>query len=108
MKRLRLKAKDRAILREIGNEVIELQNDWSRRLRNALLCLASSDPQWMVWVEREINTESMPLQEITRLVEARARILVLKAHRYFGRQCIGSYIFRDDWVFTDRGNLGPG
>lgn len=108
MRRSRLNAKERATLRNMGDEVIQLQNDWPRRLRNALLCMALSDPRWMMWVEREIDEESMPLQEITRLIEARARILVLKAHRYFGRQCIGNYIFRDDWVFTDRGNLGPG
>ncbi len=108
MKKSRLNARERATLRGIGDEVLQLQHDWPRRLRNALLCLAYSDPQWMMWVEREIDEESMTLQEIARLVEARARILVLKAHRYFGRQCIGNYIFRDDWVFTDRGNLGPG
>ena len=108
MRRSRLNARERAVLRDMGNEVLQLQNDWQRRLRNALLCMALSDPRWMMWIEHEIDKESMSLQEITRLVEARARILVLKAHRYFGRQCIGNYIFRDDWVFTDRGNLGPG
>ena len=108
MRRSRLNAKERSTLRSMGDEVIQLQNDWQRRLRNALLCMALSDTQWMVWVEHEIDVESMSLQEITRLIEARARILVLKAHHYFGRQCIGNYIFRDDWVFTDRGNLGPG
>ena len=108
MRHSKLNAKERATLRNMGDEVIQLQNDWQRRLRNALLCMALSDPRWMMWIEHEIDEESMSLQEITRLIEARARILVLKAHRYFGRQCIGNYIFRDDWVFTDRGNLGPG
>ena len=108
MKRSRLNAKERATLRSMGDEVLQLQNDWQRRLRNALLCLTSADPRWMIWVEREIDVDSMSMQEITRLIETRARILVLKAHRYFGGQCIGNYIFRDDWVFTDRGNLGPG
>lgn len=108
MKKSKLNSKERAILRDMGEDVVQLQFDWQRRLRNALLCMASADPQWITWVEREIDVESMTVQEIARLVEARARILVLKAHRYFGRQCIGNYIFRDDWVFTDRGNLGPG
>ena len=108
MRRSRLNAKERATLRSMGDDVLQLQNDWQRRLRNALLCLSLSDPRWISWVEREIDPESMTLQEITRLVEIRARIRVLKAHSYFGRQCIGNYIFRDDWAFTDRGNLGPG
>lgn len=107
-RRPRLNAREQAMLRKIGDEELQLKSDWHRRLRNALLCMTSDDPTWMMWVEREIDTESMSLQEITRLVEARARIKVLKAHSFFGRQCIGNYIFRDDWVFTDRGNLGPG
>jgi hypothetical protein len=108
MKKIKLRASDKAILREMGDEFLQLQGDWQRRLRNALLNLALNDPRWMAWVEREIDPESMSLIEITRMVEARARNQTLKAHSYFGRNCIGSFIFRDDWVFTDRGNLGPG
>lgn len=85
-----------------------LPGDWSRRLRNALLCLSLSDAHWMMFVENEIKPESMPVQEMTRLIEARARLIVLKPHSFFGRKIIGDMIFRDDWAFTDRGNLGPG
>lgn len=106
--RSRLDAHGRVLFRSFADDDIDLKNNWTRRFRNALLCLTSSDPRWMSWVEREIDTEQMTLIEITRLIEARARILVLKPHRYFGRNIIGDMIFRDDWVFTDRGNLGPG
>jgi len=95
-------------MRVIGEGVLALRYDWERRLRNALLCLVLSDPRWMHWVDREIDTEAMTLQEMTRLVEARARLIVLKPHSFFGRNIIGDMIFRDDWAFTDRGNLGPG
>lgn len=105
MKKSKLRAYERALFREIGKEESILQNDWPRRLRNALLNLAQHDPRWMTWVEQEIDPESMGLVEITRLIEARARIRTLKAHSYFGRTCIGNYIFRDDWFYTDRGNL---
>jgi len=108
MKRSRLKAKERATLREMGNEALQLRVDWQRRLKNALLCLSLSDPKWITWVEREIDMESMSLVEITRMVEIRSRACVLKAYNFFGRDHIGSLIFRDSWTFTDRGNLGPG
>ena len=108
MKKSRLNSKERATLREMGDEVLQLQHDWQRRLRNALLSMTSSDPNWMIWVERKIDMESMSLQEVTRMVEARARSLVLKGYRYLDRQHIGNLIFRDDWTFTDRGHLGPG
>ena len=108
MKRSRLNAKERATLRELGNESLQLRADWQRRLENALLCLSLSDPKWIMWVEREIDMESMPLIQITRLVEIRSRACVLKAYSYFGRKHISDLIFRDSWTFTDRGNLGPG
>lgn len=108
MKKSKLNSKERAILREMGDEVLQLQYDWQRRLRNALLCMTLSDPSWMMWVEREIDMKSMSLQKVTRLVEARTRSLVLKGYGYLGRQHIGNLIFRDDWTFTDRGHLGPG
>lgn len=108
MKRSKLKAGERNTLRMIGVDALDLRNNWTRRLRNALLCLACSDRRWMIWVDRELDPEKMSLQEMTRLIEARARLIVLKPYSYFGRKCIGDFIFRDDWAFTDRGNLGPG
>jgi len=108
MKKSKLKAKDKNILRLMGEDALDLRHNWGRRLRNALLCLAMSDARWMVWAERELDFERMSVPEMTRLVEARARLIVLKPYAYFGRKCIGDFIFRDDWAFTDRGNLGPG
>lgn len=103
-----LNSKERATLRMMGEDALDLRYNWQRRLRNALLCLATSDKHWMMWVERELDIKSMTIQEMTRLIEARARLIVLKPYSYFGRKCIGDFIFRDDWAFTDRGNLGPG
>lgn len=108
MKKSKLNAKDKNILRLMGEDALDLRHNWGRRLRNALLCLAMSDARWMVWAERELDSERMSVPEMTRLVEARARLIVLKPYAYFGRKCIGDFIFRDDWAFTDRGNLGPG
>lgn len=104
----RLNSKERDVLRMMGEDALDLRYNWPRRLRNALLCLATSDKHWMMWVERELDPESMTIQEMTRLIEARARLIVLKPYSYFGRKIIGDFIFRDDWAFTDRGNLGPG
>lgn len=108
MEKIKMRARERNMLRDMGNDVLDLRADWNRRLINALLALSQSDPRWMVWIEHEVQPESMGLEEITRLVEARARVRVLKAYNYFGHQCIGDLIFRDTWTFTDRGNLGPG
>jgi len=106
--RSKLNARERGVFREMADDVFDLRHNWERRLKNALSCLTQCDPQWMVWVEREIDMEEMSFQEITRLIEARARLIVLKPYGYFGRKVIGDFIFREDWAFTDRGNLGPG
>ena len=108
LRKIRLNSTERATLRMMGDDALDLRKNWPRRFRNALLCLACSDRRWMIWVERELDIEQMTLQEMTRLIEARARLIVLKPYSYFGRKCIGDFIFRDDWAFTDRGNLGPG
>ena len=108
LRRRKLNLKERATLRMMGEDAQDLRYNWPRRLRNALLCLATSDKNWMIWVERELDPERMSIAEMTRLIEARARLIVLKPYSYFGRKCIGDFIFRDDWAFTDRGNLGPG
>jgi hypothetical protein len=108
MKKSKLNSRERNTLRAIGDDALDLRHNWQRRFRNALLCLVLSDRRWMVWVDQNIDPERMSVQEMTRLIEARARLIVLKPYNYFGRNCIGNYIFRDDWAFTDRGNLGPG
>lgn len=104
----KLNTHEKNILRDMGKDMLTLRLDWPRRLQNSLLCLVLSDPRWMMWVQREIDPESMSTQEITRLIEARARFIVLKPHSFFGNKILGNLIFREDWMFTDRGNLGPG
>lgn len=85
-----------------------LRDDWTRRLRNALVALSGLDRQWMIWVERELPSPSLGgLIFTTRLVEARARALLLKRYGYFGFQDIGHLVF-EDWPFGDDGNLPPG
>jgi len=87
---------------------MELRTNIKRRFQNALLCLAQSDPHWMIWVEKNIKQDQVIGMRELMLIEARARMFVLRAYGYFGRKKIGDMIFRHDWPFTDNGNLGPG
>ena len=103
----RLIKREKETLREVSQPYLETRYNWERRLQNALLALANSDPQWMIWVEKNVNLR-WSLPRITRLIEAYTRARFLKPHGYFGRQQISSLIFRDDWCFTDRGTLSPG
>lgn len=107
MKKIRINSRERAWLADMARESLQLQENWPRRLRNALLSLSNTDPSWMIWVEREIDPDwSIP--KITRLVEARARAFYLRPHAYFGRESIGWFLFCDTLVFTDLGNLKAG
>lgn len=106
MKRSKLNAKENGALRDMALETIDLRYNWNRRLRNAALALALSDPGWMAWIERNVPKQIEP-QKAIRIIEPRARALVLKQYSFFGRQYIGGLIFRD-WPFTDDGNLTPG
>lgn len=108
MKRLRLGKKERTALRDMAIETLELRFDYSRRFRNAILCLTQSDPKWMVWVEQNLPMDGRFRMRDLVLVESRARAVVLKAHGYLGRKNIGDLIFREHWPFTDRGSLSPG
>ncbi len=105
--RNRLNAADREVLRAVGQEYYILRGDPKRRLRNALLCLAQSDPGWIVWVEENLPRRGLRERDVV-LVEARARARVLKDYNYLGRQEIGSLLFRHDWPFTEEGALSPG
>ena len=89
---------------------LSLREDWPRRLRNALLALSWLDPGWMSWVEREIDPHALTLgtcAATARLVEARARALLLRRFHFFGYEKIGELIFLD-WPFGDDGRLTPG
>ena len=107
MKRYRLNQQERQWMKDMGTDALFLRHDWRRRLRNALIALAGSDPAWMVWLESEIDPDVMDVIGITRMVEARARTLVLRRHSFLGRLTIGDLIFRD-WPFGDDGALTPG
>jgi hypothetical protein len=103
----KLNANERKALRDMALDVIDLRYNWQRRFRNALLGLALSDPQWIMFVEKEIHPETMKLSEMTRLIEARARFKILKNYEYIRRFSAEAH-FRDTWVFTDNGSLGSG
>ncbi len=103
----RLKAAEWVPLRELDSERMALQYDFRRRLRNALIALMNEDRGWMAWIERNIRRR-WPLCLQARMVEARARALVLKHYQFFGYQEIGFLLFREDWMFSDCGNLMAG
>lgn len=113
MPKLRLKAAARRdAFRLLAEDALELKADRLRRFRNAILCLALSDPRWLVWVERTLPPS---LDEICEdldiwlmLVEAAARWRVLKSYGFFQRRFISELLFRHNWAFTDRGTLSPG
>lgn len=108
MKSIRLNAKEKAYMRAIGTEALELRFDTRRRFRNAVYALTQMDPRWMIWLEQNLPEDGTFTMRELLLVEARARAFVLKAHGYLGRLQIGFLIFRHDWAFTDEGNLSPG
>lgn len=84
----------------------ELPNDQARRLRNAMRALVQLDPHWLSWVENNIPRECTKAYR-TRMVECRARAIVLARHGWFGCLIVGHMLFRD-WPFNDDGNLTPG
>jgi hypothetical protein len=107
MKKIRLNAKEKDYMRQIGDDAISLRYDLDRRLRNAVLALALSDPKWMSWLEDNIPPHKIGRHHL-QLIEVRTRALVLKNYSFLvGRNPI-ELIFRQDWAFTDRGTLSPG
>lgn len=104
----RLNAKERAVLRDLGTEALDLRFDHARRFRNAVYALAQMDPQWMIWVEENLPSDGTFRMRELILVESRARAFVLKVHGWLGRKCVGELVFRENWPFTDRGSLSPG
>lgn len=81
-------------------------DDWEKRFFNALRGLVLSDPKWMLFLERETSID-MPIEQITMLVEARAKAAALKPYRYM-ITITGQKLFNPRWQFTDRGTLPPG
>lgn len=111
MGKLRLNQKERAMMRDITIDTVELRFDQARRLRNALLALSLMDAGWMAWAERELprripkNPER--LTRLVFLVETRARGLMLKNYRFLFRGRESGFLLRD-WPFSDDGALTPG
>ncbi len=106
--RYKLNDQQRGWMEDMAIDVRCLREDWPRRLRNALMALSGLDRRWMTWVEKELPSPSLGgLVFTTRLVEARARALLLKRYHYFGFEDIGHLIFQD-WPFDNDGNLTSG
>lgn len=97
---------DRAKI-SLADDFPALKNDLHRRLRNAVLALALSDKNWMIWLEEEIDPETMLFESMLQLIESRARAITLKSYGYLGNYHISEFIFRD-WPFTDSGDLSHG
>lgn len=111
MRRPKLKAVHRQILRDMGDEALALRYDARRRFRNALLAIALDDPRWMMWVERNLPNgfaECVSGEWILLMVEARARAPMYSGYKSLIGSDISGFIFRHNRPFTDRGNLSPG
>jgi len=102
----------REAFRLIGAERLELRENRLRRFRNALLALTLSDPNWMLWAERNLPPRMDEIEQDLEiwlmLIEAAARWRVFAAYGFFHNKTIGYLLFRHDWAFTDRGTLSPG
>ena len=99
--------RERAALDDVYADVASLTGNLPRRRRNALRVLVAEDPRWMMWIEREIDP-GWPLPRQTRLIEARARALVLRHHSFFGCKQIGDLLFSEHTLFTDYGSMLAG
>lgn len=87
----KLTRREKIYLQEVDIEKESLRNDPERRLRNALCALASMDKAWMIWVETHVPVESDTYMAM-RLVEMRARELVMCGYRYLGESVIKQII----------------
>jgi hypothetical protein len=97
--------KDKAVLSNLGVESLSLYYDWPRRMQNALRVL-SSDPHLIIWLEKEFPKRiDGNIEEITRLLEIRVRIRILKIYGWLGRNRPGDIIFNDRMLVNDDGNL---
>lgn len=83
-----------------------LRLDPMRRLRNALFALANLDKGWMSWVEKNVPSCG-DVRVAMRLVEVRARELVMGSYRYLGEAVI-KQIVDGDRPFGDDGTLLQG
>jgi hypothetical protein len=104
--RHRLNVQELRLLNEFGARTFDLRQDWPRRLRNALIALANMDPGWMIWVEKNLPSPC-PMPDGVRVVETRARALMLwRGYNYLGESTIRDIISQDR-PFGDQGQLVP-
>jgi hypothetical protein len=96
---------DRTALSHLASQSISLRQDWHRRLANAAGWLARNDPSWWIWLEREIPKHPRrSLARVTRMLEARVRMINLKDYGYLGRQP-GDVVFTEGLIVNDNGHL---
>lgn len=81
-----------------------------RRLRNALIAMASMDPRWMIWLENKLPKEMRRIDAYhLHLVETRAKsLLVNKYSSIFTDGMRSAIIASDKLFFNDTGNLVEG
>lgn len=106
MKRIRLNKQQRGWMNDMTSQMMELQQNWQRRLRNALIALAAMDPSWMIWVEQNIASPCH-VPSAARAVERRARELLAQGYRHLGETTVCN-IIDGDLPFSDNGNLLSG
>ena len=107
----KLSAKSRRyFFSQIETEVLDLRFDRSRRFRNALLCIASNDKNWMIWVQENLPAHVNEIQKDGLvLVESRARALTFQSFRsLFSGSRLSEVLFKESWPFSDDGHLTPG
>jgi hypothetical protein len=99
----KLTVKPRKIKQKVPMLADGISGNPRRRLRNALLALALSDPGWMWWVERNIP-KKINLLPLVRMVERRARAVSARHYAFFGWGYQMGIIY-SDFYFTDEGHL---
>jgi hypothetical protein len=103
---VKLNFREKKYLESISFDTQNLRNNWHRRLRNALIALASMDPAWMMWVERHVPAVC-DIRITARLVEVRARTLLMRSYSHYGESAARS-IIDGNRPFGDDGTLLAG
>lgn len=105
----RLTRREKQVFGGLSAVAMDLRFDEPRRLRNALTALVGLDPRALAWIEA--NTPArLPrgeeLVSLVRLVEARARVLLVKRYPMVKIHVIS--LIERDWPFEENGDLTPG
>lgn len=102
--RSRLKASERATLRDISNANFALQGDERRRLRNAVRALSCDDPSFLYWLEQNIPAHDIDREHL-QLIEIRARTLVTRGYKHLFSAQQRLNIIYSNMPFGDNGAL---